>query len=105
MGCAACLACAQRIKRGIAQNEKQKEIAHKHQNNVGELIGFSSELIVFYNNKMYYVYDENLKEISHKHENNLSQFKNVVGRTITFTNGKMLYVYDEKLKEISHKWL
>ena len=68
-------------------------------------INFSSELIVFYNNKMYYVYDENLKEISHKHENNLSQFKNVVGRTITFTNGKMLYVYDEKLKEISHKWL
>ena len=62
-------------------DEKQKEIAHKHQNNVGELIGFSSELIVFYNNKMYYVYDENLKEISHKHENNLSQFKNVVGRT------------------------
>ena len=47
-------------------DEKQKEITHNWESTLGELKGFSSELIVFYKSKMFYIYDENLKAISHK---------------------------------------
>lgn len=53
------------------QDEKQKEISSKFDIAIGELMGFSSDLVVFLKNSKFYIYDENLKEISSKFDTNL----------------------------------
>lgn len=77
----------------------------KFESNVGELMGFSSEFIVFLKNKMYYTRDEKLKEIAKDFESNLGDYKNVAGRTVNFLKNKMIYTRDSKLKEISKRFV
>lgn len=85
-------------------DEKGKEIAHDWESNMGELMGFTSEFIVFLKNKMYYTRDEKMNEIAHDWETNLGDFKNAAGTIVNFVKNKMIYTKDKKLKEISHRW-
>lgn len=85
-------------------DENGKEISHDWESTTGELMGFSSEFMVFLKHKMYYTRDEKLKEIAHDWESSLGEIKNVSGRSVNFLKNKMIYTMDSMLKEISHRW-
>ncbi len=85
-------------------NEQGREISHKWESSLGELMGFSGTFLIFRRNKMYYTMDECLKEIAHNWESSLGEFKSIAGNSVNFRRNRMIYTYDSRLKEQSHRW-
>ena len=84
-------------------DERGKEISHRWDHVLGELLDFSGMYMVFRKGGTYYSYDEQCKEIAHKWESSLGEFRSIAGDYMTFRKNRMIYTMDRYFKEISQR--
>jgi hypothetical protein len=71
-----------------------KKIKDLHQPTVGELCGFSSDIIVFEKGSYFSVYDESGKRLKELHGATVGDFRSVSGSNILFKKGSYIDTYD-----------
>lgn len=71
----------------------------------GELLGYSSDTMLFKKDRYFYTYDENFKIIAEKYESSIGEFKNMTGSSINFIKDRYLYCYDKYFKKISERYI
>jgi hypothetical protein len=76
-----------------------KRTASMAVSSVGELLGFSGNLIVCSKGPWYYSYDATGKKIGTGAVSSVGDFKNVAGSVINFKKGPWISSYDEKFKK------
>jgi hypothetical protein len=88
-------------------DENNKEVTRGYVSSQGNLVGFSSEFMVFTSNSSnaISVKDENFKEISRNYLSSLGEFLNVSGSYINFKRGNRIYTLDKNLKEVSNRYI
>jgi hypothetical protein len=81
----------------------RKVIKQMHQSAVGDLCGFSSDLIVFKKGSLFGIYDESGKIIKQLHQSAVGDFRGVVGPNILFNRGSLVETYDSTGKKINSR--
>jgi hypothetical protein len=86
-------------------DENNKEIAEAFiGRDFGNLLGYSSEFILFKRGQYYCTYDERFKPIAEVYDGNgFGNFQNVFGATINFQNGNYIFTFDKFLKKKSER--
>ena len=80
-----------------------KKIKDLHAPAVGELRGFSSEIIVCEKGSYFSIYDESGKKLKDLHVPAVGEFRSVSGRTVLFKKGSYIDTYDISGKKINSR--
>jgi hypothetical protein len=90
----------------ITYDANNKPISQQYQNNLGELVAYTSDFMLFKSgsDNKYATYDEKFRQIAYQSENNIGVFKSASGSTMNFIkNRTILYTYDKNFKQISYR--
>lgn len=80
-----------------------KKIKDLHAPAVGELRGFSSEIIVCEKGGYFAIYDESGKKLKELHAPAVGEFRSISGRTVLFKKGSYVDTYDLSGKKINSR--
>jgi len=81
-------------------SKKTKDL---HQPSVGELCGFSSDIIVCEKGSYFSIYDESGKKLKDLHAPSVGDFRSISGRNILFKKGSYIDTYDISGKKINSR--
>lgn len=84
-----------------AYDNQGKKIATTSVSSLGDLLGWSSEIIVFKNGSWIYITDAKFKKIKTLSASSVGDVIGVAGNTFTARNGAWIYTFDKTGKKIS----